>query len=204
MKTFCATILLLVAVVAPAFAQQFDVGIRAGANLADFSLPKVSFEEGSLSGGDLRVGFETALVARFTILRHLYMQTEFEYGHTRYQLRYESRQPLRLVTLQANRVELPLMLGLRFGPVAIFGGTFLRIAHNEKSSDPTLAKVQFNDSEVGVMGGLGVNIRKFFIEARVTGYPKTSVTAIVESNGISQKVDVGRNIRYSLSAGIFF
>lgn len=204
MKTFCATILLLVAAVAPAFAQQFEAGVRAGANLTDFSLPKVSFAEGSVSGGEMQVGFETALVARFTILRHLYMQAEFEYGHTRYQLRYESRQPLRLVKLQANRVELPLMLGLRFGPLSIFGGTFLRIAHNEKSNAPTLAKVQFNDSEVGVMGGLGVNIRKFFVEARVTGYPKTSVTAIVESNGISQKVDVGRNIRYSLSAGIFF
>lgn len=204
MRFFVSTLIALAIAVTPALAQQFQVGIRVGANISDFSLPQVPFGENSITGGNPMVGFETSLMARINILKHLYMQAEFEFSRPSYRLKYASPEHNRVVRLHANRVELPLMLGVKIGPINLFGGTFLRIAHNEKSSAPTLVKIEFNDSEVGLMGGLGFNIRNFFIEGRITGYPKSSVTTIIESNGIRQKVGVGRNIRYSLSTGIFF
>lgn len=204
MKRFFITLALLVTVACAGFAQGLQVGVRVGANLTDFSLQKVAFEQGSIAGGDVRVGFETALVARFNITRHLHLQAEFEFSRSGYQLRYESQSTERRVKLHAHRVELPLTLGVNLGPIRLFGGTFIRIAHSEKSSAPSIAKVEFNDSDVGYMGGLGVNIRKFFIDARVSGYPKRSTTHLVESGGVKHKVEVGRHIRYSLSTGIFF
>lgn len=204
MRFFVSTLIALAVAATPAFAQSFQAGIRVGANISDFSLPQIPFGDSSVTGGTPIVGFETALMARINILKHLYMQAEFEFSRPSFRLQYTSSGYNRVVKLYANRIELPLILGVKIGPMNLFGGTFLRIVHNEHSSAPKLAKIEFNDSEVGLMGGLGFNIRNFFIEGRVTGYPKRSVTTIVESNGIRQKVGVGRNIRYSLSTGIFF
>ena len=204
MRFFASTLIALAVAVVPALAQQFQVGIRAGANISDFSLPQVPFGENSVTGCAPAVGCEAALMARFNILKHLYMQAEFEFSRPLFRLKYASPEYNRTVKIHANRIELPLILGVKIGPTNLFVGTFLRIAHSEKSSAPTLVKIEFNDSEVGLMGGLGFNIRNFFIEGRITGYPKSSVTTIVESNGTRQKVGVGRNIRYSLSTGVFF
>ncbi len=40
---------------------------------------------------------------------------------------------------------------------------------------PQALKVRFNNGDVGVMGGLGFNIRKFFIDFRISGYPRSRV-----------------------------
>lgn len=204
MKKFFTLILPFVTLCATGFAQSFQVGVRVGANMTDFALPKLSFEEGVVAGADARVGFETALMARFNLTRHLHLQAEFEFSRSSYRLRYVEDAAEQRVKLHAHRVELPLLLGVNLGPVRLFGGTFIRIVHSEKSSAPSVVKVKFNDSDVGYMGGLGVNIRKFFIEARVTGYPKRSTSHSVESYGVSREVEVKRHIRYSLSTGVFF
>ncbi len=204
MKRFFTTLILLVAVVATASAQRFQVGIRAGVNAADFSLPKVAFKDVDIAGGNTKVGFETALMARLNITRHLHLQAEFEYSRSGYQLRYIAPMFEQLIRLHANRIELPLMLGVNIGPVRLFGGTFIRIAHSEKSDAPNLAKLRFNDSDIGYMGGIGIHIRKFFVETRISGYPKTIIKSYVESRGVQQQVRVRRHIRYSLSTGFFF
>lgn len=196
--------IILVVVATTASAQRFEVGFRIGANATDFPLPKVSFEDGYVVGGNARVGLETALMARLNITGHLHLQTEFEYSRSGYQMRYVGPISERTVKLHANRVEIPLMLGITIGPVRLFAGTFFRIAHSEKSSAPHLVKVRFNDSDIGLMGGVGISIRKFFVEARVSGYPTSSIKSRVESDGFRRSVKVGHNIRYSLSTGLFF
>ncbi len=204
MKRFLPAFILLLTLAATASAQRFRVGVRVGVNAMDFSLPKIDFADHSVVGGNTKIGFETALIARLNITRHLHLQAEFEYGRTGYQIRYEGSTLDRNVKIHANRIEVPLMLGVTAGPVRLFGGAFLRIAHNERSEAPAFVEIGFNDSDVGIMGGLGVNIRKFFVEARISGYPKSSVKTTVESQGARQTVRVGRNIRYSLSTGFFF
>ncbi|MBQ3260974.1 MAG: PorT family protein [Alistipes sp.] len=204
MKRLFITLVLLLAAVTASHARRFQVGVRVGVNAIDYSLPIVSFTDGYLVGGNTKVGFETALMARLNITRHLHLQTEFEFSRSGYQLRYVSPAFERIVKLHANRVEIPLMLGVNIGPVRLFAGTFFRIAHSEKSSAPRLAEVRFNNSDVGIMGGIGINIRKFFVEARISGYPKSSVSNTIISDNVGQRVRVGRNIRYSLSTGFFF
>ncbi len=204
MRRFFITLVILLAMSVSSFAQRFQVGVRIGVNAADFSLPNVAFEDGYVIGGNTKVGFETSLMARLNITRHLHLQTEFEFSRSGYQLRYVSPVFEQKIKLHANRVEIPLMLGVHIGPMRLFGGAFFRIAHSEKSDAPQLAKIKFNDSDIGIMGGLGLNIRKFFVEMRISGYPKSYVTSVVESKGESRHARVGRNIRYSLSTGFFF
>lgn len=204
MKRIFFTVIILLVVVPVTFAQRFQVGFRIGANVADTSIPKVEMEEGYLVGGKARIGFETALMARLKIIRRLHLQAEFEFSRLGYQLRYVRSESEQIIKLHANRVEIPLMLGVDVGPMRLFAGAFFRIAHSEKSNAPSLAKVTFNDADIGVMGGVGVNIRRFFIEVRLSGYPKSYVTSTIETNGHRQRVRIHRNIRYSISTGFFF
>lgn len=106
--------------------------------------------------------------------------------------------------MRANRMEIPLELGVNIGPVRLFTGVAFRVAHNEKSNAPSLLKVEFNGSNTGIMGGVGLNIRRLFIDARITGYPRSSGKNTFIIDGDRRKVSVGRNLRWSLSVGVMF
>ena len=79
-----------------------------------------------------------------------------------------------------------------------------RITESERSSVPQLLKVRFNNGDVGVMGGLGLNIHKFFIDFRISGYPRSRVWHNFTSEGVTQRVKVPHDIVYGGSLGFFF
>ena len=97
----------------------------------------------------------------------------------------------------------PLQLGLQFGPLRLFGGAQFRVADSERDSAPKLLKVNFND-DVGIMGGVGFNIRKFFFDFRLSRYARSHVWNTFVSDGVSQRVRVPRNLVYGGSVGFFF
>ena len=61
------------------------------------------------------------------------------------------------------------------------------MADSERDSAPKLLKVNFND-DVGIMGGVGFNIRKFFFDFRLSGYARSHVWNTFVSDGVSQRV----------------
>ena len=69
--------------------------------------------------------------------------------------------------------------------------------------DGTVGSGIFN-GDVGVMGGLGFNVRKFFIDFRISGYPRSRVWHDFTSEGIAQRVKVPHDIVYGGSLGFFF
>ena len=88
MRTLCVTLLLIAAIVPQCFAQRLEAGMRGGANATDFPLRRVTLGDGVVAGGNTQAGFECALMVRFNIVKHLYMQSEFEFALQNYQLRY--------------------------------------------------------------------------------------------------------------------
>ena len=54
------------------------------------------------------------------------------------------------------------------------------------------------------MGGLGLNIRKFFIDFRISGFPRSRVWHDFTSKGATHRVKVPRDIVYGGSVGFFF
>ena len=72
------------------------------------------------------------------------------------------------------------------------------------SSAPQLLRVRFNNGDIGVMGGLGFNVRKFFIDFRISGYPRSRVWHDFTSDGVSRRVKVPHDIVYGGSVGFFF
>ena len=77
------------------------------------------------------------------------------------------------------------------------------MADSERDSAPKLLKVNFND-DVGIMGGVGFNIRKFFFDFRLSGYARSLVWNTFVSDGVSQRVRIPRNLVYGGSVGFFF
>lgn len=183
--------------------RRFQVGVRAGANIAAYRLPTLASSDGVLHNGRSKAGFEASLLARLAITRHLNIQTEFEYDRVNYAFRLSHGYGVRDITINANRIEIPLLLGLNLGPVRLFGGPSFRISHNEKSSTPAMLQIKFNDSKVALTGGLGLNIKRFFIEGRLTGYPGGS-TNIVRIGDKSQSARLKQNLKWSMSAGVLF
>ena len=147
-------------------------------------------------------GYQAGFVLRFNLTRRLHLQSELNFAFVNYSIRAEGSRA-RSVSLRSERFEIPLLLGLQFGPLRLFGGAQFRVADSERDSAPKLLKVNFND-DVGIMGGVGFNIRKFFFDFRLSGYARSHVWNTFVSDGVSQRVRVPRNLVYGGSVGFFF
>ncbi|MEG0808086.1 MAG: porin family protein [Alistipes sp.] len=185
------------------FAQRLQIGFRAGANLTDYSFTPVEVGTIRVSRGAVRAGFETGLVLRLNIARHLHLQSELNYRMVNYEVNVQGA-GRRTISLRTERLEIPLELGLQFGVFRLFGGAVFRVANAARSSAPRLLKVDFNNSDIGLMGGVGLNIRKFFIDFRMSGYPRSHVWQTFRSDGVSQRAKVSHDIVYGGSLGFFF
>lgn len=203
-RSFCL-VLLLLCFVSAACAQPLRVGFRAGATLTDYAVRDTKFSAATLSSGHARAGFETALVARVSIVGKMHLQGEFEYNRTGYEFSLRSQSGARQnVMIYANRIEIPVFLGFNAGPIHLLFGPAFRISHSERSTSPQLLKVGFNNSDIALTGGLGLGLHHFFLEARVTGYPRSSVHNTMTVSGERRDIAVTRQLRWSLSAGFLF
>lgn len=204
MKRIFLTLLLSAALSAAAFAQQrFNVGIRAGVNISDYALPAISSPDATLRNARNRAGFEASLLARFNFTRHLNLQAEFEYDRNNYGFNCRKGYGNRRVTVNTNRIEIPLLLGLNLGPVRLFGGASFRLSHNEKSNAPSILQIKFSDRKAALTGGAGINIKHFFVEARITGYPGSAANTAI-FYGTPVKVKPRHDLKWSLSTGFLF
>lgn len=104
--------------------------------------------------GPAKAGYQAGFVLRFNLTRRLHLQSELNFAFVNYSIRAEGSRA-RSVSLRSERFEIPLLLGLQFGPLRLFGGAQFRVADSERDSAPKLLKVNFND-DVGIMGGVGL------------------------------------------------
>lgn len=204
MKQFVLLFLVLLLAAGTASAQRFQVGIHGGINATEYKAARTRIGDYTFSPGPAQVGYQAGLVVRFNLSKHLHLQSEFNYDFVNYSLHARSAYATREVRLRTERLEIPVQLGLQFGIVRIFGGAQFRVADTGRSSAPQLLKVKFNDSDIALMGGIGINIRKFFIDLRVSGYPRSHVWQTFTSKGVTTRVQVPHDIVYGGSLGFFF
>lgn len=203
MKRLILTGLMLLYAGHAVHAQRFQVGVRAGINAEDYATVPPQLEGTTFTPGSAKVGYEAALVLRFRLARHLHLQTGLNYQFSPYVFHLEGQVHGRL-TIDARRLEIPVELGLNFGVLRLFAGPVFRVAQWQKSSVPRLLEIKFNDSDIALTGGVGLHVRKFFIDFRVTGYPWSSVRNTYYSGDASARVKVRSNLLYGGSLGFFF
>lgn len=203
MKTIFLTLCLLLSGLGAARAQRLQAGLRAGATLTDYRFSPVRFGERTFSSGPMRAGYDVGFVVRWNLTSRLHLQSELDYGRSVYGIR-TSRHADREIRIRADRLTVPVEVGFQLGVVRLFGGAQFRVAQGGKSDKPDLLRIAFNDGDVAVMGGIGLNIRKFFIDLRASGYPRGRVWQHFTSQGETQRVMVSHDIVYGCSMGFFF
>ena len=196
-------LLLALVLSGAASAQRLMVGVRGGVSFADYSFVPTRIGDTRFSPGSARAGYNVGFVLRLNLSKHLHLQSELDYAFVNYNVLAENSESRR-ITLRTERFEIPVQLGFQFGVLRLFGGAQFRITGSERSSVPQVLKVRFNNGDVGVMGGLGFNVRKFFIDFRISGYPRSRVWHNFTSDGVTQRVKVPRDIVYGGSLGFFF
>ena len=203
MKRFVLLLFFALLMCGAASAQRFQVGLRGGINTVDHSFGRVRIGDLAVKGGKAQIGYDVGLVLRLNFTKHFHLQSELNYAFNDYGFRV-SEYYTRDVKIRTERLELPVELGMQFGVFRIFGGVQFRLTQTGRSTVPELLKVRFNNDDIAVMGGVGFNIKKFFIDFRVSGYPRSQVWNTFIADGIAQRVKVSRDIVYGGSIGFFF
>jgi len=203
MKTLLLLICCSLLGVGTACAQRLQAGVRGGIVLTDHRFEAVRIDGRSFYPGPKRPGYDIGFVLRLNLSRRLHLQSEFNYVSANYEIRTNGSTG-HGIRLRAERFEIPVELGIQLGVLRIFGGVRFRPAQGGHSNAPRTLEVSFNDDNVACMGGIGLNIRKFFIDLRASGYPRGRVWQTFTSGGASQRVEVAHDIVYGCSMGFFF
>ncbi len=180
-----------------------EVGLRTGANLIDNTFETVTIGDMRFSEGTPQLGYDVGFVVRINLGGVVHLQSEFNYMFANYAFRID-KPLLQTLSIDTERLQVPLMLGFQLGHVRLFGGVSWRISQSQSNNYDDLLDVDFNDDDIAILGGIGININKFFVDMRISGYPRSSVWQTFTSEGISQRVKVSRELTYSLNVGFFF
>lgn len=203
MKKFFTLLSTFVLLCGGVSAQRFQFGLRGGINTVSQRFDRVHIDNLTIAPGKAQVGYEAGAVLRLNISRHIHLQSELNYAFVNYDFKFLSG-PDRDLKIRTERLEIPVQLGLQFGALRLFGGAGFRVMQTGHSDDADRLSVRFNDDDIAIMGGIGFNIRKFFFDFRLSGYPRSHVWHTFVSNGVSQRVKVDRNLTYCGSIGFFF
>lgn len=183
--------------------RRFEIGVRGGINFADYSFTSVRLGGTHFSPGPIRAGYDVGLVVRLNLSRHLHLQSELNYAFVNYAVR-ASGTHTRTLTLRTERLEIPVQLGFQFGALRLFGGVQFRVADSQHSDRKQLLRIGFNDNDLAIMGGAGLRFHKFFLEFRVSGYPRAHVWHEFTSEGLKRRVKAPHDLVYGGSLGFFF
>lgn len=182
--------------------RRFQVGVRGGVTTTSYTFSRVEIGENRFRPGPAKAGYQAGLVLRFNLTRRLHLQSELNFAFVNYSIRAEGPRT-RSVSLRSERFEIPLQLGLQFGPLRLFGGAQFRLSQTQRSSASNLLRIGFNDSDMALSGGAGLKICKFFLEFRVTGYPGSRTNEFRSGSSV-ERVRMQHHIVYGSSIGFFF
>jgi hypothetical protein len=168
MKKAFIVVALLVLVVQMSQAQ-FSIGLRGGLNFSN--LPEKSYR---LNGDEIRTlsdsytGFHAGIVSQISFLG-LFVMPEVLFvssGHDLL-LRREGEEDEYFVQ-KFNQIDIPVMVGTKFGPARVGFGPVASILLNSKSTLPDDApyKERFNAATYGFQVGAGVNLGKMIIDLK--------------------------------------
>lgn len=185
-------------------AQFLHVGLRAGLNLSDISVPRFSLDDAMVSSGRTKCGYQAAFMMRANLTRHLNLQAELEYSCAVNSYDIDRGSYTRSTNIQLRRLSLPIELGLQFGAVRLFGGAAFALGDWTANSNAAVLSADYDLPDVSIVGGVGVHFKKIFLEARVQSSSKAAQYNLYRISNAVRSVKVKRNLLWSFSAGFFF
>lgn len=198
-------LLLALALAGAASAQRLQLGVRGGINTVDQRFDPVEIDGTRITAGGCRVGYDVGFALRLNFTRHFHLQAEANYVFANYGYQLSGKYT-RSAQLRNERLEFPVELGIHIGKVVrLFGGAVFRAAESQHSTAGHIFRASFNDRDIAIIGGIGLDIGKFFLDFRVSGYPDAhSWNTFTVANSAPRRIRVGRTLTYGGSIGFFF
>jgi len=219
MKRFILIAMLIIpmALVSKAQADFFKIGVKAGITSTSIKVDDVididdasDIDELAIKGKNSKVGFQGGLMARITIAK-LYVQPELLFTSTSGEvevtrlLESTGESISTIKDQEFKQLDIPIMLGYKFGPARIQGGPIATIMLNSTSvlKDYDNYEEEFNGATWGYQVGLGLDIgKKLTIDAKYEGN-LSKLGDGVKVGGETRSFD-SRNSQFVVSLGVFF
>jgi len=145
---------------------QFTLGPRVALTSSSLNLKDAVT---SVQEGDSEFGYQFGLFARFKVpVIGLYVQPEVLLSKVDNTLNINSQN----VDLSFNRLDVPVMIGGKIGPLRINAGpsfSFLTSAESDVSGTVTDLKDNYNSTTIGYQAGIGIDILKFVLDVKYEG-----------------------------------
>ena len=151
-----------------AFSQMFKFGGRAGVSLSNMSLPHISSGQLTISPvGVVKLGFRGGFFARaqlplnglFTI--PVYIQPEILFSSTFANFRVRNRSVEKVVSETYNRIDIPVMIGLKFElfrEVRVELGPIVSILLSQTNRLSEFNITQDFNTAIGYQTGIGIDL----------------------------------------------
>lgn len=157
---------LALAVIAVGASAQVTLGPRVTLISANLDLRE---EVANVQAGDAEFGFQYGLFVRVKVpVIGLYVQPELLFSKTESSITSSAQN----VDLAFNRVDVPIMIGGKIGPLRINAGpslSFLTSAESDVAGLVTDIKDNYSNTSLGFQAGIGIDILKFVIDLKYEG-----------------------------------
>jgi opacity protein-like surface antigen len=207
-----SVIILVVLISVPAFSQ-IKFGIKAGVSTNSLTMDDVK----QITSGttnytvqkleEAKYGFHGGAFMRITLLS-LYVQPEllFASKSSSYKVTNVTAGTAKDVVQSLNKLDIPVMVGLKFGPVRINAGPSgsLLIGSPKELIDNASIKSNYAKMSIGYQAGVGLDIlKKLTIDLRYEGSLKKYQTQIENTAGTKINLDDRPNA-FLFSLGLIF
>lgn len=196
---------------------QIKFGIKAGITSTSIKADDVysiddasDIEELKIKGKNAKIGFQGGLMSRITILK-MYVQPELLFTSTsgEVEITEVSESTGAAVSTikeqEFKQIDIPIMVGYKFGPARIQGGPIATIVLNSTSAlkDYNNYEEEFNGATWGYQVGLGLDLgKKITIDAKYEGN-LSKLGDGIKVAGETRSFD-SRNSQFVVTLGYFF
>jgi len=195
-------VLLVVTLLLIVVAAQAQFGIKAGANTASFKIE--SANQAVSEAKDATWGFHAGVFYRIKIAV-LYLQPEAYFCSTGGSFSYDGGiDPPTTETVDLNRIDIPILIGVKLGPIRINAGPVGMLNISENYSLEGM-EADIKGMTWGYQAGLGIGLfGKLTLDARYEG-PISEVANTVTLPDIVGELDPStKQSQFLLSVGIMF
>ena len=186
---------------------QIKFGVRAGVSSSTIKASDVTQGNYTVSTlSNAKIGFQFGLMSQISVFG-MYLQPEFLFSSSGGEVQVRDINGATSVTNQRfNKLDIPVIIGKKFGPARIGLGPVASIILNKPSdvanpNGPSFAS-RFHGATFGYQLDLGLDIWKFAVDLKYEGN-LSKLGNGVTINGTERKFD-SRNSQWIFGLGYFF
>jgi hypothetical protein len=165
---------------------QFTLGPRVALTSSNLNVRENAV---NVQEGDAEFGYQFGLFMRVKVpVVGFYIQPELLFSSTSSTVTSGASN----VDLNFNRIDVPVMIGAKIGPLRINAGpafSFLTSAETDVSGLVVDVKDNYSNTSVGFQAGLGVDILKFVIDLKYEGALSQKFGETITAGGNSFQTD---------------